>query len=176
MPDPWEIPPIPDHGDASEDVTHIARSRALDAWELLEVALSVLDARFAKAVGSRTKYGSGQIFQKRLDILERNANKYFIKYPDQNNESDFDILVCHIRRYSYRRHDIAHGVVQPLGHTNIMGIDFGLLPAVYTIDRERNPFPEYIYNAEIITTFTDKFSEFWKRVTDFGYQLFPSAP
>jgi len=64
MADHWEIPPIPDHGDASDDVTHIARSRALDAWELLEVALSVLDVRFAKAVGSRIRYGSGQIFQK----------------------------------------------------------------------------------------------------------------
>jgi hypothetical protein len=176
MADPWEIPPIPDHGDASENMTHIARSRALDAWELLEVALSVLDEQFARAIGSRARYGSGKIFVQRLNTLERHSSKYFIQHPDQDEEAEFDILACYIRKYSNRRHDIAHGVVQPLGHTNIIGIDFGLLPAAYTFYRERDPFPEYIYNSEIMTTFNNKLSEFWSRVTDFRNHLFPSVP
>lgn len=176
MADPWEIPPYPDHGDATDAITHIARSRALDEWELLEVALGFIDSRMARTTGSRHRYGCGQIFVKRLAILEKNADKFWVKRSDQNKEADFDTLLCHIRGYSQRRHDIAHGVVQPLGIRNIEGVEFGLLPAAYTIDRKRSGFPKYIYNSEIMNSFKDKFREFWSRTTAFEHLMFPSQP
>ena len=175
MADPWEIPPFPDHGDATEAITHIARSRALDEWELLEVALGFLDSRMARAAGSRIRYGSGQIFVKRLAIVEENARRFFVRYPNQAKEGDFDVLLCHIRAYSQRRHDIAHGVVQPLGIRNIEGVEFGFLPAPYTIDKERSVgFPKYIYNSELMNSFRDKFREFWHRITALEHLLFLS--
>jgi hypothetical protein len=175
MADPWELPPDPDHGDASENATHIARSRAIDAWEELEQALSFLDVQFAKAIGSRPKYGSGLTFKRRLNILEIRHNEYKVKHPHQDNEAAFDFLVCHLRKYSDRRNDIVHGVVQPIPLNSGVGVEFGLLPASYTIDRKGNSFPEYIYNSEIINQFKNRFSDLWRQTTTLTYQLFPPS-
>jgi hypothetical protein len=176
MADPWEIPPIPDRGDVSAKDTHVARSRALDAWESLEVALSMLDMLFARTLGIRAKYGSGQIFVKRLDILEKGANDYFIKYPNQDKEAAFGVLVCQLRRYSQRRHDIAHGIVQPLGINDNIGVEFGVLPAGYTIDRKGHCFPKFIYNAEIIAALENRFIDLWRQTMDFMSRLSSSEP
>ena len=62
MTEPWDIPPSPAYGDAASEVTHIARSCAIDAWEYVELSLFMLDGIFTMNNKTKDKYGSGKIF------------------------------------------------------------------------------------------------------------------
>jgi hypothetical protein len=178
MTDPWEIPPCPAHGDRSEKDTHNYRSRALDAWERVELALYMLDGVFCQAVGIMSQYGKGIIFRNRFKFLEAAAESYFIKYPNQEIEAEFSVLSCHLLKYSLRRHDIAHGIVFIYSTMkNRQCIEFALLPAFYTVDRPRDTenFPNYAYDSVILGNFYQKFSDLEERIKSFTYRLRPPS-
>ena len=177
MVQPWEIPPIPPHGDMKPNEVHIARSRAIDEWERVENCLMMLDSLFAQSLGKKSCYGKGKIFVNRLESIERFGRQYFIRHPSQTVESEFDGLIASLKNYAQRRHDIAHGIVEILltkenQHTNT--IEFALLPAFYAIDRPRktNFFPTFAYNAAILLSFESKFDELGQHVRSFTYRLF----
>jgi hypothetical protein len=181
MGDPWDIPALPAHGDDSPDVTHIARSKALDAWEWLEIRLSMLDERFRKATqatGRVAKYGAGKIFIRRLETLQKNAQAYFALHPDQQREAILKTFTCHLRKFVLRRHDIAHGVVEAyFSQENSMQeqIECAVLPPVYAIDRQResNLFPDYAYPSEVLYGFREQFMSLSKEVRAMTDKLFP---
>jgi hypothetical protein len=179
MSDLWDIPLIPWHGDLMPAKVHEARSRALDAWENLEVSLFILDSWFRNIIKSNDAYGSGVIFVKRLEYLETTAEHFFVKYPNQANEGSFSILLCHIRNFALRRHDIAHGTVQPLvtlKNKDAAKIEFALLPALYTIQRRKHlrQFPNYAYTEQMLLGFELAFDQLRKRLNEFSEIIFPS--
>jgi hypothetical protein len=181
MSDPWEIPPLPARGDSSVRTTHVTRSQALDAWEWLEVCLWVLDGLFAQGgSGGTGSYGEGTTFVRRIDKLEKEADRYFKKNPDQTKEAEFAILACHLRQFASRRHDIAHGIVQPYlssDNLNLSVIEFAVLPAFYIITRKNGDhFPNYAYNEQILWDFCQHFERLGKNTRDFMRTIFPSAP
>jgi hypothetical protein len=178
MADPWEIPPRPAYGDPSPRATHVARSSALDEWERVEVQLFLLDVFFSKALGARGEYGDGTTFTGRTAKLERAAQRYFIKHPDQQVEADFCVLCCHLQNWAQRRHDIAHGMVEKILTKENMSThraEYALISPFYGALRKPIPyFPEFAYNARALDEFRTRFSEMWKRVILFTERLFPS--
>jgi hypothetical protein len=112
----WDIPPFPEHGDVSADLTYAAVGRAMSEWEELELYLARLYAKFLKIHPIRaiavTEYRNAAIFRVRANVIEKAADKYFVSHPDQEREADFQQLLGDIRQLSNRRNDIAHGVVK----------------------------------------------------------------
>jgi hypothetical protein len=118
MPDPWELPPLPKRGDSSERVTYAAMGRALTMWEHLESNLSylfsVMTALDPWKMTAIRKYGDrGGAFSARFKGLQIAAEKYFTRYPSQNDESGFEALSERVEGFSMRRNDIAHSVLRP---------------------------------------------------------------
>jgi hypothetical protein len=56
MANPWDIPPPPQVGDASEDITFASVGRALTRWEEFELMLASL---FSTLVGTAVLYSRG---------------------------------------------------------------------------------------------------------------------
>jgi hypothetical protein len=177
MSNPWDIPPIPWHGDVLPTKTHEARSRALDAWEHLEISLYILDGWIGNVLKERGIYGSGIIFVKRLENLETASGKFFVKYPSQHNESEYEILMCHIRQFSQRRHDIAHGIVQPLitlKNKDLSQTEWALMPPFYNTQRIKIPkyFPNYAYTEQVLLEFVAKFEALREQLIRFSELIF----
>ena len=164
----------PAHGDLSQARTHAATSRALDAWERVEIALFMLDGIFCQAMETRSTYGRGMIFRTRLKALRLASERYFIKRPNQAHEGEFSLLADRLLGFSLRRHDIAHGIVFPWPtDANYGSVEFGLMPAFYNITRPRDTkrFPNYVYNSEMLNEFEIKFSNLERDVKLFTHRF-----
>jgi hypothetical protein len=176
---PWGIPPIPWRGDASPERVHEARSRALDAWEQAEVCLSMLDHFMARSANQEGTYGTGVIFRQRLECVNEEAIRFFVRFPSQDREADFACLMDRFRKYAERRHDIAHGTVQPLitlRNKDIGSTEFALLPAYYTVKRKNPPvpfFPSYAYTSDMLREFERKFEALREETSRLSQSLFP---
>jgi len=168
---PWNIPPIPDHGDVDANLTYAAVGRAMSEWEELELYLARLYAAFTgvtplKAI-STSAYRNAAIFRERARVIEEVAKAYFIKHPNQEIEAEFSNLICEIREFSARRNDIAHGVVKLIwfGDTNAATLDEALIrdehmpaPATYRDKKfQGDRTPDYLFRSNEIDHFTDHF-------------------
>jgi len=117
MSNPWDRPPIPPFGDRFEEMTYTAVGRFITQWENIEIELSHLYAifigKYFKPEAYDQYYDKSKTLNMRLKTLEDAAKNYFIKHPNQVNESDFSDLAIRVKGFSERRHEIAHGVVRP---------------------------------------------------------------
>lgn len=111
-PNPWDPPPFPKKGNASQKVLFAAMGAALNAWEEIEMSCAHLYAAFV--TGDRFNYvashayGESLNFRDRFAMLQREAQKHFIAHPSQPIEAEFCRLAKLITGYSARRNDIAH--------------------------------------------------------------------
>jgi hypothetical protein len=65
------------------------------------------------------EYGEELNFGGRATKLEKTARAYFIKWPDQNLESDFCKAIQSVRQFSLRRNEIAHSVLLPVHNARL---------------------------------------------------------
>jgi hypothetical protein len=118
MTNPWDIPPAPAVGDASEDITFAAVGRALTRWEEFEVLFASL---FSTLVGKDDNtaaairaYGSVITFRGRADLIRAAAEVHFRLFPNDALAKTFNTFVNQLtNNASPRRNEIAHGIVRP---------------------------------------------------------------
>ena len=113
MTNPWDVPPFPLRGDTNDTLTFAGVGRVTTLWESIEFELSNLCHVFTDRQESdgQRRYGEGNIFAKRLDILSEFACAYFTRHCDQSKEGRFSELREQARHFSKRRHEVAHGIV-----------------------------------------------------------------
>jgi hypothetical protein len=171
---PWEIPPLPAHGDERADDTYKMVGHALSGWEELEYQLSHLYSHITGRPGAMTalrEYGeNGRIFADRIARLENAAEPFFTRHPSQEFESRFSEITHSSRKLADRRNEIAHGIVRPLQwlqsllpeYETLRGraSEFALVPPLYTrrkLDEKHRP--KYIYTANELMLFSLAFSD-----------------
>jgi hypothetical protein len=118
MASPWDIPPPPAIGDASEDITFASIGRALTRWEEFEVMLASL---FSTLVGTDDNtapairaYGSVITFRGRADLIRAAAEVHFMLFPNEALQKTFNSFVNQLTNHACaRRNEIAHGIVRP---------------------------------------------------------------
>ena len=116
MPNPWEPPLFPDHGDNDNKTLFESIGRALTAWEDLESFLSHLYAGLSEQSlynqEAIYRYGSFCNVSIRARDLRASGEAYFIKYPNQHLEGELSWIIKSFSGWSQRRNDVAHGVVR----------------------------------------------------------------
>jgi hypothetical protein len=112
----WDIPPPPQFGDATDDITFASVGRALTRWGQFEVhfasffsALIGTEDNSAAAIHS---YGSVISFRGRADLVRAVAEIHFSIFPDVDLEKQFQKFVNELTNQACaRRNEIAHGIV-----------------------------------------------------------------
>jgi hypothetical protein len=118
--DIWDRPPIPEHGDDSDDTTFAGVGRVVTEWEHVELEFSYLYSLFVgkhEALEALREYGEGAVFTHRVDKLVKAHEKFCPRIPDQDLEVEFFRLIDLAKKFSDRRNDVAHGVVRPIQWT-----------------------------------------------------------
>jgi hypothetical protein len=190
MSNPWYRPPIPPCADYHEDITYASVGRFITRWENIEVELSHLYAIFVgkyfKPEAYDEYHDQSKTLRQRLTTLEEAARRYFVKYPDQDNERDFTLLMEEVRGFSERRHEIAHGIVRPY-HLFAFMTEWSdpydedrtrscLVPPHYQRDWiDELQLPVYVYTSVQINSLSDKLTELLKKVNLFKHR-FVSSP
>jgi hypothetical protein len=117
MTQPWEIPPLPTHGDENADDTYKAVGRCLSEWESLEHELAHLYSVFVGQPGeiaALREYGKEQTPKFRRANLAEKAAAFFSRHPDPDLEGKFTAICDCAQKLADRRADIAHGIVREL--------------------------------------------------------------
>jgi len=183
---PWDIPPFPEHGDPSADLTFAAVGRAMSEWEELELYLARLYGKFlgippVKAI-ALPEYRDVANFHTRSKVIENAATKYFVSHPNQEREGEFEHVLDDIRQLASRRNDIAHGVVKLWWNheeTFSQAVDrneYMLIPSIYSDkkfgdDRE----PKYLFRSIEIKQFADHFRRYRLERLETIIMFFPGA-
>jgi hypothetical protein len=175
MSDPWDIPPYPKAGDRFVAQTYQAVGLALSMWEMLEMALATLRAVLGAGPGDPIvlNYGSevGASFAERADALERAAEAFFCRKPNQGREGDFQSLINRCRRFSQRRNDIAHGIASNVVGTPTELNGYVLYPTFAAAKRFDDGNPQYLYSSHEIIAFASSFVDLREEVFRFCDRL-----
>jgi hypothetical protein len=113
MPNPWDPFPFPAMGDEDLDVTYAGVGACLSQWEAIEFSFARVQSVFLNDPDGESlrAYGTGTIFQTRIDSLSEHAAAFFIGRPSQELEGEFSKLVDRTLKFSNRRNEVAHGIV-----------------------------------------------------------------
>jgi hypothetical protein len=193
----WDIPPPPQFGDDSEDITFTSVGRALSRWEEFEAVFASL---FAALVGTEDNnaaalraYGSIITFRGRAGMVRAAAEIHFAMFPDLDLEKKFRAFVNELTNHaSARRNEIAHGVVRvsPLVGPDGLKQYFFLYPPRYASNKNELKRidsadsqqigwyePQYIYSSVEIDQFAAAFRGLVPRLVEImGPMLERRAP
>jgi hypothetical protein len=144
---PWEVPDIPQCGDASQDDTFRAVGAALSQWELFEGNLSLAFSYFVGTgygnIAALRAYGSVETFRGRANMIETAAEVYFKHTPDPQLQILLKEILKQSRQFSSRRNEVAHGIVSPfVGRDEAdewINLGFVLYPAYYATRKRQLP-------------------------------------
>jgi hypothetical protein len=172
---PWDIPPFPEHGDPSADLTFAAVGRATSEWERLELYLARLYAKFLGIPPSKAiaigEYRDAANFHARAKEIKNAATKYFVSHPNQEREGEFERVVDDICQLASRRNDIVHGVVTlwwNYKETFSQAVDRNehmLVPSTYSDKKFGNDRePKYLFRSIEIKQFADHFCRYRERL------------
>jgi hypothetical protein len=168
---PWDIPPFPEQGDPSADLTFAAVGRAMTEWEELELYLARLYAKFRGIPPINAiaipEYRDAANFHTRAKEIGNAATKYFVSHPNQEREGEFKQVLDDIRQLASRRNDIAHGVVKQWWNykeTFSQAVDrdeYMLVPSTYSDKKFGNDRePKYLFRSIEIQQFADQFRRY----------------
>lgn len=100
--------------------------KCLSEWEHVEAALSrlydVLLDRPSPSTAHR-RYGEPRLFEDRTAMVERAADRHFVRHPDERLRADLLDLLSRLREASRQRDEIAHGLVILMPPTAGAGAD-----------------------------------------------------
>ncbi len=183
MTNPWEVPPIPLYGDPKEDDTYMGVGRVLSAWEGVELVLGQIYSHFVGMcyqLGAFHEYGAGRIFSERFVIIARAAEKFFVKWCDQDLEGEFLRNSLAVHGFSNRRNDVAHGIVrpkewiEPIDPFNPLArtpTTFLLVPPQYKFSKfDQNNRPTYAYNLAMLLQLDRDLFNLRLRLLDVDYK------
>jgi hypothetical protein len=191
MSESWDRPPRAAFGDPSEDALYQWLGRALCAWEEYEVYLARLFAALSDlpmdAENTYKLYIDGNLnFSGRIQKIERAAEKFFKRFPNQDDEGEFAAVLARSRGFADRRNDIAHSVVVP-GLTawdaskgafdkwirNKQLEEWWLLPPEYMAKKYTSGMrPTYAYVSANLTVFWQAFRSLIPPVQELAFRLY----
>lgn len=173
MAEPWDIPPFPKQGNASQKVLFAAIGRATAAWADVEVTfahlLSVFLAGNQFDARANRAYGEKETFAHRQALLTAAAEAHWRKRPDQALEGRLKELMILAMNLSRRRNDIAHGVLrfihwirEPNSRATLLsgGADLRwcLIPPHFNGKKFTSENrPEYVFTSREINRFAEAF-------------------
>ncbi|MER8822632.1 hypothetical protein NKH70_22915 [Mesorhizobium sp. M0991] len=188
MSNPWDPMSFPLMGDHDDSTLFEALGRALDKWEFVEFGLAMLYSLFVgdQSFAKTQEYGGGKIFRERLAGLQRVAEAWFVNFPSQQLEGEFDKLTTAARGFSDRRNEFAHGLVMDvrpvmfwrskmtLASPNLPQFIVG--PPLY-LGRKHDltGMPTFGYSSIELELIYDRMTEFELEVDRFIRTLWPSA-
>jgi hypothetical protein len=172
---PWEVPDPPDSGDPTNDITFAAVGAALSQWEWFEGNLSLafsylLGTGYGNMAAIRA-YGSVESFRGRANLIESAAEVYFKNKPnDALHQAIKNLLTLSSNKFSARRNEIAHGIVNPyfkIENDQSVQKGYVLYPAYYATRKRKLPesgplmdtMPTYVYSSTEIRNFGAEFSK-----------------
>jgi hypothetical protein len=187
MPEPWDVPPLPERGDNCEDVTYAGVGRVISSWEAVEVQLAHLYTVFIGRPHEHhaiRAYGSPRIFADRLVLVRRAADQYFVSAPDQAVEGDVTELLERVRRYSDRRNEVAHGIVRQMSWVRALRdrlvsdavgkFQYCLVPPHYTFRKfDGQNQPTYAYTSAELLTLNERLFWLAQEVSDLRQRVAP---
>ena len=185
MVNPWDLPPLPTHGDDNEDVIFTAVGRVMTQWESIEFELARLYSTFVGKpddYSALREYGRGRIFRDRLNDTKRAADAFFVTSSGQDVEGGFLEIETYTRGFSERRNDTAHGVVFKISGLFYFAdrLDpsvrnkpqFALIPMLTTIRRHDDEwFPMYAYTSRELMTLHDSLVLLSHEISEFRLHL-----
>lgn len=100
--------------------------KCLSEWEYVESALArlydlLLDKRSPSTAHRR--YGEPHLFEDRTGLVERAADRHFVKHPDEHLRADLRELLSRLCEASRQRDEIAHGLVMRMPSASTAGCD-----------------------------------------------------
>ncbi len=141
---PWEAPPAPLTGDATNTQTFSAVGNALSSWEYFEAYLAMLYANLVggnqnEGFAAMRSYGTIISFQNRRKMLEASIEVHFAVYPDEELQNKLTDILTTAEKLSARRNEIAHGIVQPYvaNLTEPHVPSYALFPAYYATSKRK---------------------------------------
>src|ERR1700730_5165556 len=172
----WDIPPPPQIGDASEDITFTSVGRALTRWEEFEVVFASLFSALVAAEDNNAAairaYGSVITFRGSAEMVKSAAEVNFSLFRNSALEKDFRAFVNELTNHaSARRNEIAHGVVRvtPIIKDYTVVSQYFLYPPYYASNKlQLNRIdssdgrqmawyePKYIYSSVEINQFAGR--------------------
>jgi hypothetical protein len=125
---------LPMEGDLDSNHTYAGVGRVLSEWEGIEAAISHLYAWFIgklfEAEAYHT-YGAGRIFSERMKTFKAGYETYFAKHPSQALEGRCNNLAMLAGKFSGRRNEVAHSVVDGIWNGQKSRPEYLLLPPLY---------------------------------------------
>ncbi len=122
---PWDRPPLPKKGDDDQNDTFRWVGRALTEWEEFEAYFGKIYGVFVGATEDADpalrSYGAVLTFRSRLAMVRAAAEAFFAQFKPHGASVIFKHLADKAEKYSARRNEIAHGMVQlyfPEGKSN----------------------------------------------------------
>jgi hypothetical protein len=173
MPNPWDQPPYPDHGEDSEEKLFTCMGRITSNWERIEFMLARLYSTFLSGDQNFElvkRYGKPRIFRDRFAALAIAAEQFFVRSPNQEDEGQFDLLAEYLLGFSSRRNDVAHGIAFQVNRLTAVTSHFRpeirdreawlVVPPLHTIRSHGDDgLPLYAYCAEYLEDLGD-----WLRI------------
>jgi hypothetical protein len=185
---PWDIPPIPTRGDLDAETIFAAVGGALSQWEFFEGHLgeiySFLIGSSAQTSPTMRAYGSVSSFSTRIDLVKAAASAYFMRKSNPLND-DLRSLFDKAKSFSFRRNDIAHGIVQPVSlGSGLSPNTLALVPSRHATRRRRLEYNldtsrfdakyDYAYTSKEIATFSGCFTNLAKEALSLWIALVTS--
>jgi hypothetical protein len=181
---PWDIPPFPKRGNASQNVLFESIGRALMAWEEIEGSLAHLYSAFSTDNQfnelSNREYGKPDNFWERLSVLDKAAKKYFIVHHDQKIEGEFSKLTEYAIGYAARRNEIAHGRARPIqwiyeptkSLLSIAPFQWCIIPPHFRGKKfTKQNVPVFVYTSREINRFSEAFWDVARLANDLGRKI-----
>ena len=166
----WDRKPWPMSGDADESKLYAAVGRALSAWERYEARLAFLFAQFMNTPTLQPPiraYCAIRTFEGRASMLQAASLAFFygLGIPDDHQlVKDFKSVLSQAKKFSERRNDIAHGVVDHYHpQTNDTGAwinrsGYALFPTYGSLkERDQAGIPTYCYSSAELDYFSEQF-------------------
>jgi hypothetical protein len=189
MPNPWDIPPIADHGDIGEAVLFEQIGRALSEWEKVEDACAELFATFVYAPKQSTHrlpairaYGTVISYKNRCEMIKHAAEAYFKtrKAKEKQFSTELKKLLTTCQGFSGRRNEIAHGTVSVAFYSRrgkTKNIGHWLFPSLFNPNKMKiDTGVTYQYTSTEIIHFRQEFTKLHLKLTEFRERLTARLP
>lgn len=172
----WDRRPWPGSGDTDESKLYAAVGRSLSAWERYESRLAFLFAQFtgASIINPAIRaYCAIRTFEGRKEMLKAASKQYFYGFgigEDHQLVINLKDVLRHADKFSQRRNDIAHGVVDSYivngasagSAVHVVG-EYALFPTYGSAQsRDEAGIPEYCYTSAELDYFSDQFQTLHK--------------
>lgn len=179
----WNRPTLPKRGDENQFFLFELVGRFMSQWVHVEYNLSLLrSALVGEHLNGEAarKYGLDRQFKDRLSELEKEAERRFVRTPNQELEGEFSTIRQAVEGFSARRNEVAHAVVQPsiflesfIEDRTLGRNAWCLAPPHYERRHFSDGGPTFAYTSRELVSFIVEMDHLNKQIERLGRMLAP---